>query len=154
MFELFISDSFCCFGLRSAWPFTGVLSQTGREVTWKSGRSRETSSVSFARKRRISLRCERSASTLLTDTDCDHVRSLSLRYDCRARIRGIHNPGCSQPCLQMAPNLTGLVGKPGLYHSNIGNADYDDKCKHDRVFYRSWIVQEGHRNPGLGLSVG
>src|SRR6266446_2478932 len=112
------------------------------------------SSVSFARRRRLSLCCESSASSLLTDTDYDHVRSLLLRYDCRARIRRIHNPGCRQTRLQIAPNRAQLGARPGLYDDDIGDAHYYDKGKHDRVFYRRWIVQEGHRDPGLGLSIG
>jgi len=46
-----------------------------------------------------------------------------------------------------------LILQPRLYVGYSGDADYDDKGKHDRVFYRRWIVEEVHRDPGLGLGV-
>ena len=86
------------------------------------------------------------------------ARAAFLRYDrrrgrgCCARIR-ILDPGCGQTCLEIAPNRAQLVLQPGLYDGDSGDADYDDKGKHDRVFYRRWIFEECHRDPGLGLSV-
>src|SRR5260370_13900524 len=94
----------------------------------------------------------------LTDTDYHYVRAAFLRYGRgrgrRARIRRIsRKPARRQTCLQIAPNRAPLALQSGLYDVDSGDADDDDKGKHDRVFYRRWIVEEGHRDPGLGLSV-
>jgi hypothetical protein len=81
----------------------------------------------------------------LTDTDYDNARAAFLRNYRRGRgrrawIRRIHNPGCRQTRLQITPNRARLGAKPGLNDDDIGDADYNDKGKHDRVFYRRWIV--------------
>src|SRR6266566_9125908 len=133
MFELFMSDSFCCFGLLAS--FSGKSFVDVHRCTVPNpargyaevGRSRETF-FGIVRKEAKNFTSHRTIRFNFADGhDYDYVRSPFLRYGGRARIRRIHNPGCRQTRLQIAPNRAQLGARPGLYDGDIGDADYDDK---------------------------
>ena len=101
------------------------------------------------------------ASVPLTDTDYDHVRSAFLRYYRRRRgrrrrtriRRTSRKPARRQTCLQVVMNRARLVAERGRYGGDAHHETYGDEAKQERVFRHRHIVEEGDRDPRLGLGV-
>ncbi len=74
---------------------------------------------------------------------------------CRASSRRNHNPDRRQARHQPALNRARLAVESGRYIGVIDgrDANYDYEGEHYRVFDCRWILEERHRDPGLGLGV-